>query len=69
MDTIRVSLVDDEAGAISLMKGLLAPFIEVNIVGTAGSVREALPQIAQLLPDMVFTDIQMPEAKKQYPSP
>jgi len=60
MNKIRVFLVDDENGALKLMQSLLSHFNEVEVVGMANNVSQAVSQIAITLPDMVFTDIRMP---------
>ena len=55
---IRAVIVDDEAPARERLRRLLAGTLEV--VGEASDGREALARIAELSPDVVFLDIQMP---------
>lgn len=58
--TIRVMLVDDEPLAVEGLSLRLEEFPEVDIVGTAANGREAIKDIKNLNPDLVFLDIQMP---------
>jgi sigma-B regulation protein RsbU (phosphoserine phosphatase) len=55
---IRAVIVDDEAPARDRLHRLLAG--KVDVVGEAGDGHEALARIAELAPDVVFLDIQMP---------
>ncbi len=58
---LRVLLVDDEALALERLAQLFADIDGVDVVGTALDGREASERIAQLQPDLVMLDIQMPE--------
>lgn len=58
---LRALLVDDEPPARDLLRRLLAPHAErLEIVGEARSVADAAEKCAQLRPDLVFLDVQMP---------
>ncbi|MFN8289518.1 MAG: response regulator [Chitinophagaceae bacterium] len=58
----RALVIDDEPAARRLMKSLLLEHEEViEVVGEAGNGREALQKIAELKPDIIFLDIQMPD--------
>ncbi|MEM6783252.1 MAG: LytTR family transcriptional regulator DNA-binding domain-containing protein [Bacteroidota bacterium] len=58
---LRAVLVDDEPLARTRMRMLLAEAAsEVEVVGEAGSGREAVPLIHEAKPDVLFLDIQMP---------
>ncbi len=57
---IRALLVDDETPARKKLKTLLASESGIEIAGEAADGREALRQIRELDPDLVFLDIQMP---------
>lgn len=60
---LDVIIIDDEANAIELISSiLLDKYPDVNIVGKAQSPFEAIKLINQLKPDLVFLDIEMPEA-------
>lgn len=61
MNQINALIVDDESGAVNTLRGMLGEFCpEVNIVGEANSVEEALRAASQYRPDLVFLDIEMP---------
>lgn len=58
---IRVVLVEDQ----SMVRGALAALLElqsdIEVVGQAGNGSEALELVERLAPDVVLTDIEMPE--------
>jgi two-component system LytT family response regulator len=58
---IRVLIVDDEPLARSNLTVLLRLDPEIAIVGECGSGMEALMEIRNLKPDLVFLDVEMPE--------
>ena len=58
---MRVLIVDDEAPARAKMRRYLAEQHGVEVVGEAANGAEAVDQIAELAPDLVFLDVQMPE--------
>ena len=56
----RALVVDDEPLARLRMRSLLEPYAsELEIVGEASSGAQAINKIEELLPDVVFLDIQM----------
>jgi two-component system LytT family response regulator len=57
---MKALIVDDERLARVELKRLLQPFKDINVVGEAVNVEDALEKITQLNPDLVFLDIQMP---------
>jgi two-component system LytT family response regulator len=57
---MKALLIDDERLARLELRRLLAAHPEVEIAGEARSGDEALAMIAQLAPDLLFLDIQMP---------
>ena len=57
---IRTLLVDDERLARRGLELRLAAAPDVDIVGECENGREALEKVAQLKPDLMFLDIQMP---------
>jgi two-component system, LytTR family, response regulator len=59
---IRTLLVDDEQPARERLKQLLAAHADVEVVGEAEDGVEAAERIAELTPDLVLLDIQMPGA-------
>lgn len=59
---IRTLLVDDEQPARERLKQLLTAHPDVEVVGEADDGVEAAEKIAELSPDLVLLDIQMPGA-------
>jgi two-component system LytT family response regulator len=59
---IRAVLVDDEQPARERLRQLLAAHADVEVVGDAEDGVQAAERIAELQPDVVFLDIQMPGA-------
>jgi two-component system LytT family response regulator len=71
---IRTLIVDDEEPARDRLRQLLSSIDDVNIVGEAEDGEQAIQQILELRPDLVFLDIQMPacsglEVAASLPSP
>ena len=62
MNRLRAIVVDDERLAIKQMRKLLDEQPGISVVGTAGSLAEAVTLLAQESPDVVFLDISMPPA-------
>lgn len=60
--TIRTVIVDDEPLARERLSGLLACCADVTVVGQCGDGRSAVSLIAREDLDLVFLDIQLPEA-------
>jgi two-component system chemotaxis response regulator CheB len=61
MRKIRVLVVDDSVVIRKLVTDALSADPDIEIVGTAGNGRVGLTKIAQLNPDLVTLDIEMPE--------
>jgi len=59
--TLKVLLVDDEPAALERLSALFAQIPDTRLVGVARNGREASQAIAELSPDLVMLDIQMPE--------
>jgi two-component system LytT family response regulator len=57
---LRVLLVDDEQPARDRLRQLLAGAEQVEIVGEAEDGVQAIERVAELSPDLVLLDIQMP---------
>lgn len=60
MSDLRVLLVDDEPLALDRLRSYLSDITNIQIVGEAEDGDEALRSIAELKPDLVVLDIQMP---------
>lgn len=58
---LKVLLVDDEPAALERLSALFAQIPDTRLVGVARNGREAGQAIAELAPDLVMLDIQMPE--------
>ncbi len=58
---IRVLIVDDHAILRDGLKALLQDEPDIEVVGEAGTGREAIKLIRQLRPDVVLMDISMPD--------
>ena len=58
----RILLVDDHEVVRLGLKSLLERHPQFDIVGEAGSSREAMEQVAALQPDVVVMDIRLPGA-------
>ena len=58
---LKVLLVDDEPAALERLSALFAQIPDTKLVGVARNGREAGQAIAELAPDLVMLDIQMPE--------
>ena len=58
--TIRVLVADDQPMARERLVSLLAAEPGVEVAGTASTGEEAVDQIRQSAPDLVFLDLQMP---------
>ena len=58
--TISAVLVDDEKLASDELAYLLKEFADVEVIATAANGLEAVKLIADLEPDLVFLDVQMP---------
>ncbi len=57
---ITVLLVDDSAIVLTVLKRILAPCPDIEVVGTARDGREALERIPKLSPRVICTDLHMP---------
>jgi two-component system LytT family response regulator len=58
---MRVIIVDDEALARGVLREYLGAHADVDIVGECANGFEAVKAIAELRPELVFLDIQMPK--------
>jgi two-component system, NarL family, nitrate/nitrite response regulator NarL len=77
MYKIKVLIVDDHPMVLEGMRSMLAQINFVEIAGTAANALEAMEQIKLNAPDIVITDINMPEIsgmelalkiKKEFPA-
>jgi two-component system, LytTR family, response regulator len=61
-EVIRVVLVDDEPPARRKLRHLLSPETDFAVAGEAASAAEAVEVLNRERPDVVFLDIQLPDA-------
>jgi two-component system LytT family response regulator len=61
METIRALIIDDEQLARELIKNYLKNQSNIQIIGECENGFEGARDIAELKPDLVFLDIQMPK--------
>lgn len=61
MSPIRVVIADDHPVLLLGMRALLSESPRIKIIGTARSGEEALSLVAQLDPDVLLLDIEMPD--------
>jgi two-component system nitrate/nitrite response regulator NarL len=61
MDKIKILIVDDHPMVLEGMRSMLAQINFVHISGTASNAYEAIEKVKNFLPDIVITDINMPE--------
>jgi two-component system, LytTR family, response regulator len=57
---MKTLIVDDEPIARRILREELKAFPEIEIIGEADNGQQALQQILELHPDLVFLDLQMP---------
>ena len=58
---IRAVIVDDEELARQVIRELLAPHTEIEVVGECANGFEAVKIVTETKPDLIFLDIQMPK--------
>lgn len=58
---IRVVIAEDQAMVLGALAALLAMERDISVVGQARTGREALDAVVKLGPDVLITDIEMPE--------
>ena len=62
MSKTRTVLIDDEKSSLIILEKLIEKNLpELEIIGTAQSVEQAVKLINELKPDLVFLDISMPD--------
>jgi two-component system, LytTR family, response regulator len=59
--TIRVAIVDDEQLARTILRELLAPHADIEIVAECANGFEAVKKVAEHKPDLLLLDVQMPK--------
>lgn len=76
-DKIKVLVVDDHPMVLEGMRSMLAQISFAHLIGVASNAWEAIEKIKEQLPDIVLTDINMPDVsgielaekiRKEFPS-
>lgn len=62
MSKKKLFLIDDHKVVRDGVKAMLLARMDIQVVGEAGSGREALSSIAAYQPDLVFVDLKLPDA-------
>lgn len=57
----RVVLVDDQPLFVELAKSLLAKDPRITVVGEASTIKDAIPLVRSLGPDLVLLDVHLPD--------
>ena len=61
MQKIRSVIVEDEAAAREALKNYLSKYCpQVEVIGEAQNIKEAVPLLHETLPQLVFLDVEMP---------
>ncbi|NUO80399.1 response regulator [candidate division KSB1 bacterium] len=60
MNPIRTLIIDDEWLIRSELKTMLQGYPDINVVGEAANLAEAVQAAQSLQPDLIFLDVQMP---------
>ena len=59
----KAIIIDDEPAARRLLKSLLQEYADIiEVIGEAGNGKDAIARIEEMKPDVIFLDIQMPNA-------
>ena len=56
----KAIIIDDERLARNELKKMLNDFPQIEIIGEAANAKEGIEKIENLMPDLIFLDIQMP---------
>jgi two-component system LytT family response regulator len=61
---LKCAIIDDEPEAVELLKKIIIDFCptEAEVIGTSGNVINGLKLLKQCSPDILFLDIEMPDA-------
>jgi len=60
-DVIRIVIAEDQALVLGALAALLGLEDDIEVVGTAGNGKDALARCRELRPDIVLTDVEMPQ--------
>jgi HlyD family secretion protein len=57
---IRILIADDQTAIQEALQSHLKPYIDLEVVGKANNGRQAIEQVAQLQPDVILLDLDIP---------
>jgi two-component system LytT family response regulator len=57
---IKTLLIDDEPLALAELQTMLQKHMDIEVIATAGNAQDAAEKIANLQPELIFLDINMP---------
>jgi two-component system LytT family response regulator len=60
MNQLRTLIIDDEWLIRSELRSMLRQYPNINVVGEAANLTEAVQAVRETKPDLIFLDIQMP---------
>jgi len=60
-DVIRIVIAEDQALVLGALAALLGLEDDIEVIGTAGNGKDALAKCRELRPDIVLTDVEMPQ--------
>jgi two-component system, NarL family, response regulator NreC len=60
-EPIQVVIVDDHSLVREGLKSMLAPYDDIDVVGDAGTVEEAVATTEELTPDLILLDLRLGE--------
>lgn len=60
-DKYKVVIIDDERTAIDALRRELAPYDDLEIIGTANNGAKGKKMIMELHPDLLFLDVELPD--------
>ncbi len=61
MTSIKTLIIDDDVNSSEILISKLRRYDNINIVGTATSGKKGMEMIAQLSPELVFLDVELPD--------
>lgn len=61
MEVMSTIIVDDEPLALELLRNILSEIYDIEVVCHCNNGREAIGKIAEIRPDLLFLDIEMPK--------
>ncbi|MDW3209060.1 MAG: response regulator transcription factor [Reichenbachiella sp.] len=58
----KLFIIDDHKIVRDGLKAMMLGRVDVQVIGEAGSAAQALQELSQLTPDLVFVDLKLPDA-------